>query len=339
MMHVNRTNQEVALLLLAGVTVVSVLPFAFYRLYHQEWSTAIFNFCLVGVSLFIFLHAWKTHKTQQAAFFIAIVFTIAVNWMVYERGLAQLYWAFPAYLSLYFILSPYAAVLFNGFSLIVLFVITSTLSDAIELATFFIAAIACNAFTFILCVKQQQYQQQLIMLGEKDPLTLVGNRRALNNKLDELIYLNQRSKMACSLFILDIDKFKQVNDKWGHNVGDIILKKLCKIIGYQVRFSDKLFRFGGEEFIVTVDGSTLENAAVLAEKIRASIAEEQFIHGIKFTISIGVAQLQMGETKEEWIDRADKALYQAKNTGRNQVCCAEGASVSKSSSGNEPNNH
>ena len=122
-----------------------------------------------------------------------------------------------------------------------------------------------------------------------------------------------------SLLLLDIDSFKLINDEHGHAAGDAVLTGLSALLAEQLRVSDELGRWGGEEFLLLAPGTTLPAATELAERIRAAVAQAAFPHGRTVTVSIGVAQAGVGETPEQWVARADLALYEAKRAGRNRV--------------------
>ena len=122
------------------------------------------------------------------------------------------------------------------------------------------------------------------------------------------------------MMILDIEKFKSVNDNYGHQVGDIVLKEFTQIIKYNIRQNDIFGRWGGEEFMIIAPNTSLENSINLAQKLRAIVQTHNFeIIGLK-TCSIGVSEYTIGDKLEDVIKRADEALYLAKNSGRNRVC-------------------
>jgi diguanylate cyclase (GGDEF)-like protein len=136
----------------------------------------------------------------------------------------------------------------------------------------------------------------------------------------------QRAPGAFSLGILDVDFFKHINDSHGHQAGDEILRKLASCVSDGLRVIDSFGRYGGEEFLLILPQTTLAGAQVKAERIRASIEALRFDslpEGIRVTVSIGLAEFQAGETTDDTLARADKALYQAKEAGRNRVIGAE----------------
>jgi diguanylate cyclase (GGDEF)-like protein len=155
-----------------------------------------------------------------------------------------------------------------------------------------------------------------------DPLTGAGNRRAQNLKLDASIAIFGRNHSPACVLIVDIDHFKKINDVYGHIVGDQLLVDLCELIRRSTRATENLYRYGGEEFVLVAEQTALDTAINLAEKLRAQIARKVFASGIKLTVSIGVAEVQRDESRQDWLGRADAALYLAKGRGRNQVVVA-----------------
>lgn len=153
-----------------------------------------------------------------------------------------------------------------------------------------------------------------------DELTGLYNRRYFNDKLAKAISASRRYNFPISIIMADIDKFKAVNDTYGHSTGDRVLKSYADILSKLVRTEDVIARWGGEEFIMLLTHTSCEGAAVLAERVRSTLElESQRIHSIIVTVSQGVAQLKEGEDAEALIHRADSALYRAKHEGRNRV--------------------
>lgn len=165
--------------------------------------------------------------------------------------------------------------------------------------------------------------QELRRESLTDPLTGVGNRRRINQVIESEIGRYYRQAMsAFSVLLLDIDHFKLVNDEHGHLVGDRVLKVLSARITGKLRGSDEIARWGGEEFVVVLPTAQQKHAQELAERIRQAV-EAANIEGLAITLSIGVAEYVRGESMESLMARADAALYQAKQSGRNQVCAAD----------------
>jgi diguanylate cyclase (GGDEF)-like protein len=162
--------------------------------------------------------------------------------------------------------------------------------------------------------------KQALNTALRDDLTGLGNRASYEKSLQREIDLAQRQQSDLSLIILDIDNFKAINDAYGHSSGDRALKTLAETISQTMRRSDMAFRFGGEEFVLLLSNTNLEAAAIVAERLRLAVAEtlcHDGKRGFGFTISLGIAQLNAGEHGYHLFERADMALYQAKQTGRN----------------------
>ncbi len=160
-------------------------------------------------------------------------------------------------------------------------------------------------------------------LAETDPLTNLTNRRGAHNVL-EYYYKKSISGGSCSILIGDIDYFKSINDTLGHKAGDIVLIGIAEVMKSNLRKRDRAIRWGGEEFLIILPETSLEEAGVMAERLREQVEKSIFPCGnnkIKVTISIGVANIYSADTNYEiTIARADAGLYQAKNIGRNCVC-------------------
>lgn len=167
--------------------------------------------------------------------------------------------------------------------------------------------------------------QTALNLAQKDPLTGVYNRAALDETLQREIGFSRRQAGPLSLVILDIDNFKSINDRYGHIIGDCVLKAVAASIQDCMRSADQLFRYGGEEFVVLMRDTSAKGACLLAERIRKTV-EQLPCHcsgaDIPVTLSAGVSTLREEDTALSLFDQADQALYMAKDRGRNQVRCA-----------------
>lgn len=156
----------------------------------------------------------------------------------------------------------------------------------------------------------------------KDPLTGIWNRQALNEVLDKEHTRWLRYEKPLSIILWDIDLFKNVNDQYGHAAGDKVLKTIAQIFTSQTRDADFIARFGGEEFMGIFPETQINDALVLANKIREKIAGSKFHYedtAVSISASAGLASFTEGDNIDDVFKRADKALYRAKRMGRN--CC------------------
>jgi len=166
------------------------------------------------------------------------------------------------------------------------------------------------------------YHEEIYRLTITDGLTHVANKRHFLDFLEREIARATRHNRPLSLVILDVDHFKEVNDRYGHLAGDRVLQGVAAVVATQVRRDEILARYGGEEFAVVMPETELEDAAVFAERIRLEVESAQFDYDeepIRVTISLGAAALTPPDSLDSLIVRADTRLYEAKEGGRNRV--------------------
>ncbi len=166
-------------------------------------------------------------------------------------------------------------------------------------------------------------RSRLEKLASLDELTGLPNRRALERALARHVGGARGERHRYGLVILDIDHFKEVNDRHGHSAGDAALSRLAAILRRELRDRDQVFRFGGEEFVILAEAGSHDALAAFSERIRAAVQQSLHGPGGGITISLGAA-LHAGEQRwQEWFARADAALYQAKDNGRNSAVIAD----------------
>jgi len=156
----------------------------------------------------------------------------------------------------------------------------------------------------------------------KDPLTSCYNRRELERQMEKEISISRRFSKNFSVIMFDIDHFKKVNDQFGHQAGDTVLKTIASYVKSEIRMEDDLFRYGGEEFILILRETDIQDAGSLAERLRYKIESNAVWHSkaeISVTASFGVAAYKKDISSDELVRRADAMLYKAKNSGRNKV--------------------
>ncbi|MCP4323903.1 MAG: diguanylate cyclase [Psychromonas sp.] len=175
------------------------------------------------------------------------------------------------------------------------------------------------AFVFYRNQLLKKQARVLTALSQTDKVTNIHNRLYLDNILLQTVAQSKRYKTAFSLIMVDIDHFKQVNDKFGHLEGDKVLKQFSLLIEDNIRNSDALGRWGGDEFLIICPETNLQEAIILADKLREVVSLCIFLTVGKKTASFGISEYQPIESAESCLARADKALYNAKSSGRNQV--------------------
>lgn len=189
-----------------------------------------------------------------------------------------------------------------------------------SIATFTIIALLIPIFYGRKLIKQQQVlHEEISKIAAEDDLTGLYNRRKINELIHDEIERSERYKKGFSIIIMDIDFFKRVNDRFGHMAGDQLLKMFSDIMRDTIRHTDTAGRWGGEEFVVLCPETKMDGAMALADKIRQRIDSHIFNSFGKQTASFGVACYVDDDSVDSIINRADIALYDAKNKGRNRV--------------------
>ncbi|HLU06141.1 MAG TPA: GGDEF domain-containing protein [Woeseiaceae bacterium] len=309
-------------LALSAVAVVGVLPFAFIRIANGDWTMAGIDTIIIMGFAFLGFSVLRPRRVRFASIAIAIFCVVGVLTTVYIRGEEQIFWAYPALLATFYLAKPGEAVLISTLTIIALVPALVPQMDGIILTTTFVTLIATSVFAYAFAFLSRGQRDQLLQLARKDPLTGAGNRRALDEKLAEVCAAQARANTPASLVLIDIDNFKEINDEFGHAIGDQILVRLTEIIELRIRVTDSLYRIGGEEFVVVIEGQTKDKARRMAEQLRTLVEANELAPEGSVTISLGVAELAIGESPDEWIRRADLALYESKRCGRNQTSLA-----------------
>ena len=164
-------------------------------------------------------------------------------------------------------------------------------------------------------------------LATTDPLTAIANRRGLNTRLSEELSRAERYGSSFCILLLDLDHFKAINDAYGHHVGDLMLRSVAHLLQEECREPDVAGRWGGEEFMMILPQIDITEAQAVASRVRERVASEDAVGMDDLTVSIGVASFEAGDTLDSLFARADRALYAAKERGRNrvEVAAADGA--------------
>ncbi len=327
-----KAGQKNVLLFFSVGTILALNAFAAFQV--LEGSS------LLGGAILLFAVAlstitWQLYRAAENPVSYIIVFatlTLAIVCATYVLGIEALMWSYPAITSMFFVLPRISANLGGLF-----IAIPVSLLAQQQLGTEFALKIfAAHVFTIIMMNMMLgvivDLHQQLIDQAVKDPLTGVFNRRQMDLSLHDVKSRYNRTAEPVSILIIDVDHFKQVNDKFGHAAGDNALKALVTIIQNNIRKTDQLFRMGGEEFLLLLWGTAGDSAINVANQLRLKIQGADLIENDRLTVSIGVNSLTQHQSVEQWLAGADEALYRAKHAGRNIVIDAERESIRPSDS-------
>lgn len=310
--------------LFAILASIGIAPFVVIRYLNGELLNAVVDLAIVIAALG---SALVTYRRRQATTLISVVTAI-----LYSAGAVvvthlnepiYVFWLFPAILANFFLLSANAALITNLLCIVAILPIAARLETNTELFAMISSLLICGSMAYTFALLTDRQRELLEGYATQDALTQLGNRRAMDEELRLCVEDYARANTPATLIVLDLDFFKMVNDKFGHKVGDGVLVDLAELLARRARKTDRVFRFGGEEFVVLARNTGLEAALVIAEQLRAQIEEELKDPEGAITASFGCAELQKDEDQHGWFVRADKAIYQAKQQGRNCVVAAD----------------
>ncbi|HIP93790.1 MAG TPA: GGDEF domain-containing protein [Leucothrix sp.] len=307
-----------------AISFISIAGFGIYRISIGDFSLALIDFSISIFLAYTLKHVLYNTFTDRHKYLLILVCMLGVIGVLYNKGGAAIYWAYPPITGAFFFLGLHKALPLN-----ILFIgtVLAILSTNTALPQFFSISITLTLiciFGYTFSVRTEYHNKKFVKLADLDPLTNLKNRRSLKEQLVKEISYHKNDIQKSSLLILDLDHFKKVNDVYGHTVGDRILVKFSKMLKSTVRETDQVYRYGGEEFIIIANNTHLVNAAKLAEHIRQVTERTITIDDKPVTVSIGVAEVRKNDTDISWLHRADHALYRAKGDERNQVYLAHG---------------
>ncbi len=302
-----------------------ILPFGFYHLSHQHVGIGI---GAMITSLSLYLVAWlshrKTYKTIYTFIWLTPFTTLFVAYLTNLVGITGTYWCYSTLILYYFMMSERQAWMSNALFALVNVPLVWHLFETDEATRFTVTFTLVSAYSAIfLHVVARQYSD-LQKMAITDKLTDLYNRTLLKDSLEQAIQQSKRTNTPFTLLIMDVDHFKKINDELGHEIGDNVLKQLGVFLKDSLRDSDKVFRIGGEEFLILLYNTDEAGSVDVAEKLRNGIENLSLIPDRSVTVSIGVAGLGSVTDCKQWMKNCDKNLYAAKDMGRNRVVVSEG---------------
>ena len=301
-----------------ALAVLILLPIAFVRLAQGTLTHATVDFAIVAFIVGATVHAWRGGNLDRLGTVVA--FAVASGGcMVATISPAGLYWLYPILMAIAFMVRPRTSLpIYAGVMLWLAIEGDALAHTGQPLAV--LAALAVNGvFAMIFAQRSGERREQLEQLATLDALTGAENRRALETELEIAIAGFRRDARPVALAVLDLDHFKAVNDRFGHDEGDRVLQRFVQVVQSSVRRTDRLYRYGGEEFVLLMPATDELGLQLAMSHLRSQIRSGLMVRGESVTVSIGGAILRTGEKREAWFGRADDALYRAKEAGRNRL--------------------
>lgn len=322
-LHRLRTEFEFAVLaLFAGAAILGVAPFAVYRFLQGNIVVGLIDSAIVLAIAGALTYAWRGGSLRGANLFVVALTTIGCAAIGLSIGLPGALWSFPVILANFLLVDRRVALTASAVLIAVLVLGGGALQPVSTRLVYLASATVVGLLAYVFAHRSRMQRRQLEALASRDPLTGAYNRRAMDRELHIAAEAYRRHRTPVGVAMLDIDHFKRVNDELGHEAGDAVLVDFVRLVQSRARAGDRLFRHGGEEFVLLLPGTDAESLRQLADELREVIATRLAANGRPITVSIGAAALAPGEQVAQWLARADGSLYEAKHRGRNRVVVA-----------------
>ncbi len=311
------------LTIVATCSVVFVGPFAVYRYVAGYCVVAINNAVLILTAVVSAYVARKTGTVRIPGLVVSTVLSVATAVVTLEVGVGGAVWIFPVMLFVYYLCRHTIALLLIAGVLLTIAAAEwlnpgSIFASPVQMAGFLSAAAAATVFSSIFSSQNLWQQKRLMQWATIDPLTGLGNRRSLEHELAVAAAAERRHGLCQGLLIIDLDNFKALNDTYGHFACDKVLVDFASLLRSCTRIEDRVFRFGGDEFVIIIPNTELAGIERVATSILESIPEFFSNRPFRITASIGGGSLQAHEPVDEWKERVDRCLYSSKAQGRNR---------------------
>jgi len=324
MLYRLKTDFRLSIITLLGASaILGITPFAVFRFLQGNFVAAVVDVVILAGIVGSVTCAWVTGRTKYSGLFLAVMTSSSAVVVGAITGEPGLFWLFPCLVTSFFLASPRLAIIINLGAIFAMMAQTDIFRSLVQMWSFAAGAVVVSACAYVFAYRNETQRERLEHLATIDPLTGVRNRRSMDQELAWAVASAGRSGETYSIALLDIDHFKQINDKYGHGVGDDVLVEMVALIQQHTRRTDRLFRFGGEEFVLLLPGTSGAGLETVLNNLQQVLRKHLTHPGGLVTASFGVAQLLAQESVDDWLSRADAALYRAKESGRDRIIYAQ----------------
>lgn len=299
-------------------TFLIIGSFGLYRLLIGDWLIAIVDFIIVLALLALTILAWNPNWTRTATNLVAFSASLAGVTVTLFLGLTTM-WVFAVLVANFLMAERKMALAVSLAMVGSIALVPEVFTDRIEHLSFIAVASMVSLFSLIFAARVDNQRGKLTEMASRDGLTGAYNRRALDQDLLTLVNAPAKEPGGYCLAIMDMDDFKQLNDRHGHEAGDKVLVRLTEIVQSATRSNDRFYRYGGEEFVLLLPGTSLAGARTALANLRKNLARNLAGPDGKVTASFGLAQWRPSDSAETWLDRADQALLIAKRKGKDRI--------------------
>ncbi|MES9968599.1 MAG: GGDEF domain-containing protein [Candidatus Thiodiazotropha sp.] len=342
-------RQRVQYRLIFQIGAFFLAAFTMSSFYSLRYETAYFLLGCLTLAVVINIFVLKTGHHRIAAWSYSMVLLVLVVYLILSGGVESTgpLWTYPIVVIIISLLGHLHGYFLSLFVIAIMAVLlgfgdnyglSPQYSDTFKIR-FIATLIALSGLVWSLEFSRAKatallngLNQQILNVSRTDQLTGLLNRRGLEENFNSEVNRAKRANQTFCLALVDIDDFKAINDRYGHLLGDEILKQIAELVLSQIRNIDTVARWGGEEFAILIDNSTLSESVYIAEKLRKTVQDSnQELPQVSdsITISIGLAEYRQGQTMLELFDVADTALYLAKRCGKNCVRTSDDVDLEK----------
>lgn len=317
--HRMRTDFRLGVYLaFAAMALLLMLPLGGVRLAQGATLHGVLNLSVAGFVLVAAIIAVRGTNLDRLGSIVATTL-VAAGCVGATVAPAGLYWLYPVVMSTAFMAGPRLSLLLCAAVIAFLGIEGDALAASGQPLAVLASMASSGVFATVFARRARVRRALLEQLATIDPLTGAENRRALEVEIGIAIAGFRRDGRPVALALLDLDHFKRVNDRYGHEEGDRVLQDFVRLVQASVRRTDRLFRYGGEEFVLLMPATDELGLELAMSHLRSQIRDGLSVHGEAVTVSIGAAVLRIGEDRDRWFGRADDALYRAKDGGRNRL--------------------
>lgn len=307
--------------LLGSVTAVVLGSFLVWRLARGDWGVAALDGSVAFTMIAIVRLAWREGQTERAGAWMVVLNSGFAILACLTLGQTASGWVYVVLMTNFY-LAQLRVATWSGAALLLIASATLLWRDVgpYHISTLVTWSLV-YAFSLVFARRLRTHSTSLELLASLDPLTRIPNRGMLEADLRHAIASGRNGRVG--LLILDIDRFKSVNDTFGHAAGDAVLIDLAALLREELRQDDAVYRFGGEEFVMLLSVVSEQALTRTAERVRDAVASRLVGPGGGITVAVGGAMLSAERDWQDWFARADASLYQAKRAGGNALHIAE----------------
>lgn len=300
-----------------------IVPFAAWRLWQGQVLVGLIEIVLVAGFLSALWVGWR-HKHLHLVSYLAVAFiTTGCILLAPMIGRVGLFWGYAILVANLLLTDRKFGFLANLVLIAFMMSFGELFATGFERFSFVVTALLVTVYAYWFAIMTDVQRERLEALATFDELTSAGNRRLMEMELNELFSRPSHAGLPHAIAVLDLDHFKSVNDRYGHHAGDKVLKRLVQLVQRTLRRQDRLYRIGGEEFVLLFPHAGRAGLEAALDRLQAYLGPRLSSPGGPVTASIGGALLEDGDEHwSTWLARADAALYESKDAGRARVCIA-----------------